>query len=747
MSFRHLAAPVTGLVLIGSLTINAAPAKKAKPANTVEQESRPTASVEELARRLRPSVVIVSHFGREGKEEGIGAGFVISSNGLVATSLHVIGEARPVTVRLASGREYEVSEVHASDRNLDLAILRIDASGLQALPLGDSDQLKQGSPVVAMGNPLGMEHSVVQGVVSARRDFENIQMIQLAIPIEPGNSGGPLVDMHGRVEGLLTLKSALSPNLGFATPVNELKKLIEKPNPVPMNRWLTIGALNFKEWEPLMGARWQQRGGRIEVEGAGKGFGGRSLCLSRKEVPDPPYDIAVTVRLDDESGAAGLVFDADGKDTHYGFYPTGGQLRLTRFEGPTVFSWTILTTTNSPYYQPGQWNHLRVRVEKEKVLCYVNDRLVIESDDRVLAAGRAGLAKFRNTKAEFKDFRVGTNVANSPAPSPEMVANLKARVRDLDASTETLEPLLAKDPEAAYGVVTEQAAGLERRAAQLRQLSIKVRQQAIERELVRLMQTPEEQIDLFYAALLVSKLDNPDLDVVSYRRQLDTMAADIRAILPPNTSNEQSLKHLIDYLFHESGFHGSRSDYYHRANSYIDRVLDDREGLPITLSVLFLELARRIGVKDLSGAPLSGHFMVLYNPGPGEERFIDVFDGGKMLNLSEAEEVASQASQTAVRVDLTSATKKEIIIRVLRNLANWAERSESPRNSLRYLDVVVALAPDAPLERLGRAMARLGTGDTAGARQDLQFVIEAEPPGVDLRRVEDLFQRLQRTGE
>jgi regulator of sirC expression with transglutaminase-like and TPR domain len=66
---------------------------------------------------------------------------------------------------------------------------------------------------------------------------------------------------------------------------------------------------------------------------------------------------------------------------------------------------------------------------------------------------------------------------------------------------------------------------------------------------------------------------------------------------------------------------------------------------------------------------------------------------------------------------------------------------------LRYLDVVVALAPDAPLERLGRAMARLGTGDTAGARQDLQFVIQAEPPGVDLRRVEDLFQRLQRIGE
>ncbi|HMJ66952.1 MAG TPA: tetratricopeptide repeat protein, partial [Candidatus Binatia bacterium] len=719
-----------------------------KVAKTPEPGSGQSASVEELARRLRPSVVVVSHFGRDGKEDGVGAGFIISSNGLIATSLHVIGEARPITVRLANGREYEVTEVHASDRNLDLAIVRIDANALQGLPLGDSDQLRQGSPVVAMGNPLGMEHSVVQGVVSARRDFESVQMIQLAIPIEPGNSGGPLVDMQGRVHGLLTLKSVLSANLGFAMPINELKKLIEKPNPVPMSRWLTIGALNLKEWEPLMGARWQQRGGRIQVDGAGKGFGGRSLCLSHKPVPEPPYDVTVSVRLDDESGAAGLVFDADGKDIHYGFYSTSGQLRLTRFEGPAVFSWTILTTTNTAHYQQGEWNHLRVRVEKEKVLCYVNDHLIVESDDRVLSSGRAGLAKFRNTKAEFKDFRIGTNVVSPATASPEVVAKLKAELRDVDPSSpKALEPVLAKDPEAAYRVANEQANDFERRAARLRQLATKARQQAIERELVKLMKAPEEQIDLFHAALLVSQLDNPDLDVASYRQQLETITAEVKTGLPANSSNDQRLKHLIDYLFQQNGFHGSRSDYYHRANSYIDRVVDDREGLPITLAILFLELARRTGIKDVSGAPLSGHFMVLYNPAPGKERFIDVFDGGKMLTLSEAEEVASQASQTAVRGDFTSATKKEIIIRILRNLANWAERSESPKNSLRYLDLVVALAPDAPLERLGRAMARLGTGDTPGAREDLQFVIEANPPGVDLRRIEDLFRRLQRIGE
>src|SRR5207253_5133564 len=121
--------------------------------------------------------------------------------------------------------------------------------------------LNQSTALVEMSNPLGLERSIVQGVVSAKRDFDGVEMIQLAIPIEPGNSGGPLLDLQGRVHGLLTLKSAITPNLGFAMPVNALKSLLKKPNPVPMERWLTIATLNRQEWTPLFGARWTQKGG------------------------------------------------------------------------------------------------------------------------------------------------------------------------------------------------------------------------------------------------------------------------------------------------------------------------------------------------------------------------------------------------------------------------------------------------------------------------------------------------------
>src|SRR5262249_37001522 len=151
--------------------------------------------------------------------------------------------------------------------------------------------------------------------------------------IEPGNSGGPCLDRRGRVLGVVTMKSAVTENLGFAVEVNSLKPLLEKPNSVPIARWLTIGAIDPKEWTTLFGARWRQRAGRIEVSGAGDGFGGRSLLLWNGDVPEKPFEIGVMVKLNDEAGAAGLVFHADGGNKHYGFYPSAGKLRLSRFDG------------------------------------------------------------------------------------------------------------------------------------------------------------------------------------------------------------------------------------------------------------------------------------------------------------------------------------------------------------------------------------------------------------------------------
>ena len=214
-------------------------------------------SVQELAAAAKKSVVVVTFSGRDGQRQGLGTGFIVTADGLIATNLHVIGEARPIRVELFDGRKFDVVSIYATERSQDLALLKIDAQDLPPLPLGNSDELQEGQAVVAIGNPLGLERSVVSGVLSGRREIDGRSMLQIALPIESGNSGGPLLDLQGRVHGLLTLKSLKSENLGFAIAVNSLRPLLEKPNPIPMNRWLTIGAIDPEEWTVLPGTRWR----------------------------------------------------------------------------------------------------------------------------------------------------------------------------------------------------------------------------------------------------------------------------------------------------------------------------------------------------------------------------------------------------------------------------------------------------------------------------------------------------------
>lgn len=703
-------------------------------------------SVEELARSARNSVVVVMHQGRGGSQEGLGSGFVVSEEGLIATSLHVIGEARPIVVQLANQRDYEATEIFAWDRKLDLAIVRIKAENLSALPLGDSDDLEQGASVVAMGNPLGLAHSIVQGVVSARRDFDGVEMIQLAIPIEEGNSGGPVLDRHGRVQGVLAMKSVLSANLGFAMPVNALKSLLDRPNPISMDRWLRIGALNTKEWKPVMGARWSQKGGRIEVEGLGAGFGGRSICISAREVPEPPYEVAVSVRLDDEAGAAGLVFESDGGEKHYGFYPSAGQLRLTRFDGPNVFSWNILKQLPSPHYRAGEWNHLKVRVEKERIQCFVNERLTIESDDPVLRQGTVGLAKFRQTKASFKNFSVGKNVSATPfTPSAELQVAVDELTKATEpaAATELLLGRLDGQTEAGRLLLLSKAQALEKQAQRVRELAAAVHHHSMHTALSELFDEPDEKVDLFRAALLVSKLDNPDLEIEPYQRQIESMAEDLIRGLPAGADDRAKLQHLIRFLFVENGFHGSRSDYYNRANSYMNDVIDDREGLPITLSVLFLELANRIDLRCVHGAPLPKHFMVRFSPPESDDQWIDVFENGKIMTRSEVNDLLLEMTGAPLSPGLMKpAGKREIIVRILHNLLNVA-RDNEPGAALRYLDLIVALSPNSTADRLNRAMVRARLGNRAGAREDLKWILNNEPSDIDLDRVREFYQTLQ----
>ncbi|MBT6723242.1 MAG: serine protease, partial [Planctomycetaceae bacterium] len=248
------------------------------PDNLIDaQEVQTAKTVEQLAANIKPSLVTISTKGRDGKYQGVGTGFVVDQEGLIVTNLHVIGDSREFRVETASGEELKVIGIHASDRVMDLAIIRVQASDLTALAMGDINSLAQGAPIIVMGNPHGLRNSVVSGINSGIREIDGRKMMQLAIPIEPGNSGGPVLDMQGNVHGIVTMKSLVTANLGFAVDIAPLKALLDSPNPVTIEKWLTIGSLDPRDWEPVFGPHWKQRGGRILAGGSGAGFAGRSL--------------------------------------------------------------------------------------------------------------------------------------------------------------------------------------------------------------------------------------------------------------------------------------------------------------------------------------------------------------------------------------------------------------------------------------------------------------------------------------
>jgi len=719
--------------------------KKASSSKGKPDASKPM-TVEELTEKAHQSLVVISHYGRDGKVDGVGSGFVVGADGLIATSFHVIGEARPIKVQFPDGSQKAVTEVYAWDRKLDLAILKVDADKLTPLPLGDSDLLKQGASVVALGNPQGLEYSVVQGVVSGRREFEYSEMIQLAIPLEPGNSGGPLLDMFGKVHGILTLKHAVTRNLGFAMPVNALKKLIEKPNPVPLGRWLTIATVNTDEWEPYFGARWVQRGGQLSVEGAGQGFGGRSVCLSTAKVPEDSFEVAVKVKMDDESGAAGLIFGGDNENEHFGLYPSNGRIRLTRFNGLSVYSWQVLKDQASPYYRSGDWNDLRVKVTGKVVECFVNDHLYSTISWESPVKGKVGVAKFRQTQADFKQFRVGKELPDVK-PSQEVMAKVEEDIKDFDTSSTApdtkLVARLQTHGDDARRILAERADAMQKEAEQLKRLASAVHERNVQQALTKVFAEGEAKADLFQAAMLVAKLDNEDLELEPYRKQVERMAREVRDRLPEKATQKERLKLLNDYLFAENGFRGSRGDYYNKANSYLNNVIDDREGIPITLSVLYLELAKRIGVTDMVGIGLPGHFVVQYRPEGAEQQFIDVFDGGKPLSKLEVELIVRLNDRNNVEDEtLEPVGPKSMVVRMLGNLRGIALKSESPLSALRYMDTILALTPEDASERWNRALLRLQGGDIKGGRTDLRWLLDHEPRGLDMDKVAELYRSL-----
>ena len=271
--FRRLAALAVALALLTTAALSVmAQAEETKFALIEGTETGDTLSPREIAAKCRTSVVAIetetrvvqngydySPFGmfgygygygygygdrggsREYTQTSAGSGVILSSDGYILTNNHVISGADKITVYVmpedADGEEtaYEATLIGASETN-DVAVLKIDAKGLNAASFGDSDTLELGEPAVVIGNPMGKVHgSVTAGIISATEreltiDDVTIDAIQTDAAINPGNSGGALFDEYGNVVGIVYAKSSSVSieGIGYAIPVNNVKELVSQ---------------------------------------------------------------------------------------------------------------------------------------------------------------------------------------------------------------------------------------------------------------------------------------------------------------------------------------------------------------------------------------------------------------------------------------------------------------------------------------------------------------------------------------
>ena len=161
-------------------------------------------------------------------DTGLGSGFLVNSNGTVVTNHHVIARAKEITIKLTNGETYRRVYLLSQDETRDIAILRIEASDVPTLKLGNSNQTKVGEEVLLIGAPRGLDQTVSNGIISGIRVLDDgTRVIQTTAPASPGSSGGPLLDRLGNVIGILTFSVVAGQNLNFAIPVNYAKGMLD----------------------------------------------------------------------------------------------------------------------------------------------------------------------------------------------------------------------------------------------------------------------------------------------------------------------------------------------------------------------------------------------------------------------------------------------------------------------------------------------------------------------------------------
>ena len=267
----------------------------------------------------------------------------------------------------------------------------------------------------------------------------------------------------------------------------------------------------------------------------------------------------------------------------------------------------------------------------------------------------------------------------------------------------------------------------------------------------QLLRAQDSRIDLARACLMIAQDAYPDLDVDHYMAEIERMAMRLRGRMPQTFGGEERVVALNQFLYEDLGYWGNTDDYYDPRNSYLNEVMERKTGIPITLSILYMELGRRIGL-PLEGVSFPGHFLVRLRL-RGGMLVLDPFAGGAPQSEEELRSRVKRVIPDGVADDLPAselpldqflepATHRQILSRVLRNLKSIYRNTDKPERLLDVLNRMLIVTPGASTELRERGYVYQRLECYRAALKDLTDYSEREPDAPDLDEVRGKLQEL-----
>lgn len=257
---------------------------------------------------------------------------------------------------------------------------------------------------------------------------------------------------------------------------------------------------------------------------------------------------------------------------------------------------------------------------------------------------------------------------------------------------------------------------------------------------------PDDQIDLSKAALYIAQEEYPELDLEEYLNAFDTMAAELRDRLPSQSYPLRIIQTINRYLYEDLRFTGNVTDYYDPRNSFLNQVIERRTGIPITLSLVYLEVAKRVDF-PMCGVGMPGHFLIRPNF-PEMEIFVDAFNQGEVMFTHDCQERLSQIYGQPVSLQpqfLESVSNRQFLMRMLTNLKFIYLQQEELEKALAAVERILLLFPELAGELRDRGLIYYQLGHFVSAVADFENYLAFVPDADDAPVIRRLLQQLGRT--